>query len=71
MAFSLNSAGDQLHPLIKNQQITQHLWIQIDADCYTIDSKWFTLNELYFYIQLLKLKQQEIVFYALINTLHF
>ena len=71
MIFSLNPAGGQLHPLIENQQITQHLWIQVDAGCYTIDSRWFTLGKFCPYIQLLKLRQWEIVCYVLTDTLHF
>ena len=71
MISSLNPASDQLHPLIENQQIIQHPQIQVNTDHYIIDSRWFTLNELHSYIQSLKLKQWEIVCYALINTLHF
>ena len=71
IAFSLNPAVNQLHPLIKSQQITQHPQIQINADCYTIDNKWFIFNELHSYIQSLKLRQWEIVCYVLIDTLHF
>ena len=71
MTFFLNPAGDQLHLSIKNQQITQHPWIQVDAGHYTIDSRWFTLGKLCPYIQSLKLRQQEIVCYVLTDTLHF
>ena len=71
MISFLNPADDQLHLLIKNQQITQCLWIQVNADCYIIDNRWFTFNELYSYIQSLKLKQWEIVCYALTDILHF
>ena len=71
MISSLNPASGQLHLLIKNQQITQCLWIQVDVDCYVIDNKWFTFGELCSYIQLFKLRQQKIVCYMLINTLHF
>ena len=71
MISSLNSADDQLHFLIENQQIIQCLWIQINADHYIIDNKWFTFNELCFYIQSFKLKQWEIVCYALTDILHF
>ena len=71
MIFSLNSAADQLHPLIESQQITQHPQIQVDADCYVIDNKWFIFSKLHLYIQLFELKQWEIVCYMLINILHF
>ena len=71
MAFSLNPADDQLHPLIENQQIIQCLWIQVDAGCYAIDSRWFTLNKLHPYIQSFKLRQWKIVCYVLTDTLHF
>ena len=71
MISSLNPASDQLHSLIENQQITQCLWIQVDADHYTIDSRWFTFDKLHSYIQSFELKQQEIVCYVLIDTLHF
>ena len=71
MISSLNPAADQLHSSIESQQIIQHPQIQVDADHYTIDNRWFTFNELCFYIQLLKLKQQEIVCYVLTDILYF